>query len=44
MISLLTAFFLYHADAEWYWWAAWGVAFWWNIILTAIVSIVSAAK
>lgn len=23
MISLLTAFFLAHGDAEWYWWAIW---------------------
>jgi len=25
MIGLLTAFFLFHGDAEWYWWALWSV-------------------
>lgn len=25
MISLLTAFFLYAGDAEWYWWVLWCV-------------------
>jgi|LauGreDrversion4_2_1035121.scaffolds.fasta_scaffold00746_15 hypothetical protein len=25
MISLLTAFFLAHGDASWYWWAFWVV-------------------
>jgi len=25
MIGLLTAFFLFHGDAEWYWWVIWGI-------------------
>jgi len=25
MLGLLTAFFLYHADADWWWWAIWGI-------------------
>jgi hypothetical protein len=25
MIGLLTAFFLYHADAGWGWWAIWAL-------------------
>jgi hypothetical protein len=23
MIALLTAFFLYHGDADWWWWVLW---------------------
>jgi hypothetical protein len=23
MTSLLTAFFMYHANADWWWWALW---------------------
>jgi hypothetical protein len=25
MIGLLVAFFLYHGDADWWWWAIWGI-------------------
>jgi hypothetical protein len=25
MIGLLVAFFLYHGNADWWWWAIWGI-------------------
>jgi hypothetical protein len=25
MIGLLTAFFLYHGNADWWWWAIWAL-------------------
>ena len=36
MISLLTAFFLYHSDASWVWWVLFTIAFGWQAILGTI--------
>ena len=44
MLSLLTAFFLYHGDASLGWWILFGFAFFWQTIMHILVMIIAALK
>jgi hypothetical protein len=43
MISLLTAFFLYGADASWYWWVAFAIIAAWQFVV-AIYAMAAVIK
>jgi len=44
MISILTAFFLVHGEADWGWWLAWVIAFWYEVVIKIIIPFAKAAK
>ena len=42
MISVLTAFILYTAEASWHWWALFGFVLSINLILATLVTVLKA--
>jgi|APCry1669189534_1035231.scaffolds.fasta_scaffold118423_3 hypothetical protein len=44
MISVLTAFFLYSADASWGWWVLFGLMLGWQAFVAFLAIIVAVNK